>query len=227
MTNFIYITGVFSLIIQILTGIFNYYVLKLQVPKSFELLRKLLQLEFIVQMIEGIFYIWMVYNFSKIDNITHFRYYDWFITTPTMLFTYSFYLLYLKYKEENKEINDNIFKLIQENLKILLPVFILNSTMLLFGYLGEIDIMSTQMAAFFGFIPFISMFYIIYKNYALFSQTGINSFWYFSGIWSLYGVSSVLPYSIKNVIYNILDLFAKNFFGIFLAFELFYANKKN
>jgi bacteriorhodopsin len=226
MANFIYITGVLSLIVQILTGIFDYYVLRLRVPHSLMLLKKLLLLEFVVQIIEGSFYVWMVYNFSKIADITHFRYYDWFITTPTMLFTYSFYLLYLKYKEENKEINDNMYQLILENLQILVPVVILNATMLLFGYLGEIKKMSKYLAAFLGFIPFIIMFYIIYKNYAVFSKDGIQTFWYFCGIWSLYGVASIMPYSIKNIAYNILDLFSKNFFGIFLAFVLFYSNRE-
>jgi hypothetical protein len=70
------------------------------------------------------------------------------------------------------------------------------------------------------------MFSIIYNNYAVFSKDGIKTFWYFCGIWSLYGVASVLPYDIKNIMYNILDLFAKNFFGIFLAFILFYANQE-
>jgi len=226
MENLIYRTGILSLIIQIITGVFDYYVLGLSIPSSFLLLKTLLQLEFFVQVIEGSFYVWMVTNFSKIADITRFRYYDWFITTPTMLFTYSFYLLYLKYKEENKEIDKNIYELVQENLGILIPVIVLNALMLVFGYLGEIKKMSKYLAAFLGFIPFILMFSIIYNNYAVFSKDGIKTFWYFCGIWSLYGVASVLPYNIKNIMYNILDLFAKNFFGIFLAFILFYANKE-
>lgn len=226
MKNIIYRTGILSLIIQIITGVFDYYVLGLTIPASFLLLKNLLWLEFFVQIVEGTFYVWMVTNFSKIADITHFRYYDWFITTPTMLFTYSFYLLYLKYKEENKEIDKNIYELVQENLAILIPVIVLNALMLVFGYLGEIKKMSKYLAAFLGFIPFILMFSIIYTNYAMFSADGIKTFWYFCGIWSLYGVASVLPYDIKNIMYNILDLFAKNFFGIFLAFILFFANQE-
>jgi bacteriorhodopsin len=37
----------------------------------------------------------------------------------------------------------------------------------------------------------------------------------------LYGIVAVLPYKIKNMCYNILDLFSKNFFGIFLSYLLF------
>ena len=179
MENLIYRTGILSLIVQVITGVFDYYVLGLPIPSSFLLLKTLLQLELFVQIIEGAFYVWMVTNFSKIANITRFRYYDWFITTPTMLFTYSFYLLYLKYKEENKIIDKNIYELVQENLGILIPVIVLNALMLMFGYLGEIKKMSKYLAAFLGFIPFILMFSIIYNNYAVFSKDGIKTFWYF------------------------------------------------
>jgi len=36
--------------------------------------------------------------------------------------------------------------------------------------------------------------------------------------WSLYGIVGLLPYYIKNTIYNILDLFSKNFFGLLLSY---------
>jgi bacteriorhodopsin len=34
--------------------------------------------------------------------------------------------------------------------------------------------------------------------------------------WSLYGVAAVFDFENKNTSYNILDIFAKNFFGMFL-----------
>lgn len=226
MKSLIYTTGVLSLIVQVLTGIFDYYVLQLKVQPALLLLKKLLLLEFIVQVIEGSFYVWMVYSFSKIADITHFRYYDWFITTPTMLFTYSFYLLYLRYKEENRDINTSMYELVKENLKILIPIFLLNASMLIFGYLGEINVLSKYFSTFCGFIPFILMFYIIYSNYAVFSQSGIATFWIFCGIWSIYGIAALMPYVTKNIMYNILDLFAKNFFGIYLAVILYISNRE-
>jgi hypothetical protein len=36
----------------------------------------------------------------------------------------------------------------------------------------------------------------------------------------MYGIVAFLPYEQKNTAYNILDLFAKNGFGIFLAYTL-------
>jgi len=75
-----------------------------------------------------------------------------------------------------------------------------------------------------GFIPFLMYFYMIYVNYVTKNTSGYLLFWYFVFFWSLYGVVAVLPYYLKNAFYNILDLFAKNFFGIFLSYIIFSGN---
>ena len=62
---------------------------------------------------------------------------------------------------------------------------------------------------------------MIYINYAQYTKLGIDTFWSFSGVWALYGIASVMSYKVKNISYNILDLFAKNFFGLYLAYLLF------
>lgn len=36
----------------------------------------------------------------------------------------------------------------------------------------------------------------------------------------MYGVAALMSYKIKNIMYNILDLFAKNFFGLYLGFVI-------
>ena len=64
------------------------------------------------------------------------------------------------------------------------------------------------------------MFYLIYQNFATQSSQGQKIFWLFSGIWAIYGIAALLPYKVKNSMYNILDLLAKNFFGIFLSYLL-------
>ena len=92
--------------------------------------------------------------------------------------------------------------------------------MLLFGYLGEINIISNFVAVIIGFIPFITYFFIIYQEYAKFTEAGNLLFWIFTGIWSLYGISALLPYYEKNISYNILDIFSKNFFEIFIGIKL-------
>ena len=61
----------------------------------------------------------------------------------------------------------------------------------------------------------------IYMNYVKENKIGYMLFWYFFVFWSLYGFAAIFPYYIKNSFYNILDLFSKNFFGIFLSYILF------
>jgi len=220
--NFIYFSGVVSLTIQVITALFQAYVIKLPTPPSFYLINELLIIDFIVQVVEAIFYIWLITNFKTIKDVTHFRYYDWVITTPTMLITFIFYLMFLKERENGIEIKTIMTKL-KENWQLILKVSLLDWLMLLCGYLGEIHIFSFVSTTIAGFIPFFLMFYLIYVNVASYSKTGRRLFWYFSIVWAIYGVAAVLPYRIKNTMYNILDLFAKNFFGVFLAYVLYNA----
>jgi len=219
--SIIYNTGVLSLCIQVMTGIFDMYVLSMKFSPSMSFIKSLLWIELWVQIVEGAFYIWLVASFSKIGNVTKYRYYDWIITTPTMLFTYCMYLYHINTKDEKTD-NTPFYEAIENNLFDLVPIFVFNTTMLFFGYLAEIGKMDVVVSAILGFIPFILMFYLIYDTYAKYTSMGRATFLYFSGIWSLYGFASVLNYKYKNAIYNILDLFAKNFFGIFLAVVLLY-----
>jgi hypothetical protein len=222
--NHIYYTGIFSLIIQLITGMIDFYAINLTIPPSFKIINELLIMELIVQMIEFGFYIWMVLNFNVIKNITPFRYYDWMITTPTMLITFMFYLKFLSNQEENIK-SDSFLTELKREWKLVLNVILLNWAMLISGYLGEQNIFSYLTTTLVGFVPFLLMFYIIYNNFAIHSKQGQKIFWYFSGVWAIYGIAALLPYKIKNSMYNILDLFAKNFFGLFLAYVLYNATK--
>jgi hypothetical protein len=221
-----YITLVISIIVQIVTGIIEIGAFFTEVPPIYVLIKQLLIVELVVQIVEGMFYFWLVYNFTKVLNVTPKRYIDWFITTPTMLITLILYLIYLNKKVENKTSELDFFTLLKDNSSIIIPVVILNWLMLLFGYLGEMKIIPVLLGVFLGFIPFLVYYYIIYVNYVTqtLSENGSLLFWYFFFFWSLYGVVAVLPYYIKNSFYNILDLFAKNFFGIFLSYIIFSGN---
>jgi len=181
----------------------------------------MLLLEVIVQFIEGSFYVYWFYNFTNILNITPQRYFDWMFTTPTMLLTLIFYLIFLQYKDKNISDKLNFFELFNQEFYNIITVFVLNWLMLLFGYLGEINIIPVLLGVFLGFIPFLIYYYIIYTKYAILTNDGLKIFFYFFIIWSFYGIVAVLPYKIKNMCYNILDLFSKNFFGIFLSYLLF------
>ena len=220
MEKHIYISGLISFIIQLITIIIDTYALNLPINPKLYGIKVLLWIEYIVNFIEFIFYSWMLNNFSIINNITKYRYYDWVITTPVMLFTYSMYLLIIRKIEENKQYN--LFNLIDNEKYKLITIILLNWTMLFFGYISELGMMNAKISTFLGFIPFIIMFYIIYENYAKYSSLGINTFIYFVSVWGLYGIAALMNYNIKNIMYNILDLFAKNFFALFLAYVLIY-----
>ena len=219
-----YITLIISIIVQIITGIIDVGAFFVKVPTMYSIIRQLLILELVVQFFEGMFYVWLAYNFTKVLNVTPKRYIDWVITTPTMLITLMIYLIYLNKKVENKTNELDFFTLLKDNSSIIIPVVVLNWLMLLFGYLGEMRIIPVLMGVFLGFIPFLMYYYIIYVNYVNQNTNGYLLFWYFFFFWSLYGVVAVLPYYIKNSFYNILDLFAKNFFGVFLSYIIISGN---
>jgi hypothetical protein len=219
-----YITLVISIVVQIITGIIEIGAFFVKVPTIFSLIRQLLIIELIVQFFEGMFYFWLAYNFTKVLNVTPKRYIDWIITTPTMLITLMMYLIYLNKRVENKTNELELFTLLKDNATIIISVIILNWLMLFFGYLGEMKIIPVLLGVFLGFIPFLIYYYMIYINYVTKNTSGYLLFWYFFFFWSLYGFVAVLPYYIKNSFYNILDLFAKNFFGLFLSYIIFSGN---
>ena len=138
---------------------------------------------------------------AKINNM---RYTDWFITTPFMLLALAMVLGY-----ENKK---------QVKIYPLLLTFVFNFAMLLFGYLGEIRVLTKNIASFIGFIFFFLTYGTIWKLYMSGSKITSQSkyiFWIFLGVWSLYGVFYHTKESTKMFGYNVLDLIAKAIVGLF------------
>ena len=217
----IYTSLILSITIQVITGIIEFISLFIKVPSNVAFLKQMLLLEVIVQFIEGSFYVYWLNNFNSILDITPKRYIDWAFTTPTMLVTLIFYLIFLKYKDTNISYKLNFFELFNQEFYTIIIIWLLNWLMLLFGYLGEINLIPVLLGVSLGFIPFLMYYYIIYKKYALLSDEGLKIFAYFFVVWSFYGVVAYFPYKIKNICYNILDLFSKNFFGIFLSYLIF------
>ena len=217
----IYTSLITSIVIQIITGIIQIFSIFINVPRKFLFLKEMMLLEIFVQLIEGTFYVYWLYNFKNILNVTPKRYFDWVITTPTMLINLIFYLIFLQYNDKNISENLNFLALYTKEFYTINTVLLLNWVMLLFGYLGEISAIPVMLGVSLGFIPFLIYYYIIYKNYALLTNDGLKIYLYFFIFWSLYGVVAILPYKIKNTCYNILDLFSKNFFGLLLTYLLF------
>lgn len=211
----IYQTAYLSLLIQLVVGIIDFLALQIKIPENKKLFKDLLKMELGVQIIEMIFYVWMVFNFSNIANITPKRYYDWIITTPTMLITLMAFL--------DKEHYLGIMDYITKNKYDLIKVLSANMMMLLFGLMGELGYIQYQLAIVLGFIPFLYYYNEIYNKYIKDKELSLPKkglFWFFFVVWSLYGISAFMPYISKNTMYNILDLFAKNATGLFLAYSI-------
>ena len=92
--------------------------------------------------------------------------------------------------------------------------------MLLFGYLYErnvIDLMTSQVI---GFAGLVGSFYVIWDRFASKSPENYPLFWFMTSVWSLYGVAAFANPTLKNASYNILDVIAKNFYGLFLSYVI-------
>jgi len=220
MATKVIVTGKISLVIQFLIGGVDTYALTL--PRSHDvLLRDLLKVELGVQIVEFIFYLWMLRQWksnpkNNLKRILRFRYCDWFITTPTMLITLMAFL--------GGAPQQSLFSFIQQHWNFITNVLFLNLSMLWIGLLGEWGTIPQPHSVVFGFIPFIIYFGMIYKRFVFTNKQlpsyKVQMFYYFFIIWSLYGVIGFFPPVVRNIGYNILDLFSKNVIGVVLSFLL-------
>jgi len=208
----LYISGIISLSVQLIVGLIDFWGLTIDVTEDKNIFKDLLKLELGVQIVEFIFYVWMIFNFKNITNITPYRYFDWFLTTPTMLITLIAFL--------SKKYFTNLPDFIKSNKKNIIIIGLANALMLLFGLLGEFNVINYTTGVLLGFVPFLYYYKKIYDEYinkeSTRDQKGL--FWFFFIVWSLYGAAALFPYSIKNTMYNTLDLFSKNLLGLVLVY---------
>ena len=214
--NSFYITYIFLITTSVITFI---EALRSPIPQ----VRHILNLETCISVIASYFYGLFIVEINKsqedkkneeesdnsadtirIEKINTMRYSDWVITTPFMLLALSMVLGY-----ENK---------ISVRFKPFLLVVVFNFLMLGFGYSGEIGLLSKGLANFIGFIFFFLTFGTIWKLFMTCSKATYQSkliFWLYLGLWSLYGLFYHANEATKILGYNMLDLIAKAFVGIF------------
>lgn len=169
-------------------------------------IRHIMNIETCISIIAGVFYgkfIKMIEEKSiDLKTMNELRYLDWFTTTPLMLLGLGLVLTY------NLKIS---FKF-----KSFVIMVLLNFGMLLMGYLGEINKINKQFATLGGFVLFAFLYYYIYlqfvKNKKVIQNTVV--FLVFVIFWAIYGIAYLAEPKLKNIIYNILDVFAKCFVGI-------------
>lgn len=211
-----------SLFIQIVTLLLNFFAFFVPVDKWDFALKQILGLETIVQIIELIFYTW--YRGELVKNnfdVTEFRYYDWFLTTPTMLFSTASYYGYLDSKESQQKEPFSVWSFFQQNANWVWLMFLLNALMLWYGYLQEIGFLSIAWSSFLGYAALLGSFGVLYKQFVSKTPQQQGLFWFMFSVWSLYGVAAMLPSREKNISYNVLDIFAKNFYGLFLGYLIY------
>ena len=185
-------------------------------PKDL-ILQTVLWIETFVQVIELGFYTWYSYYFHSIAEATFYRYHDWVVTTPLMLFSTMVYYEYTN--KPDKEVTLESF--IKEHWLDVVIVFGFNLVMLVFGYLYELKLIDLVTSQLLGFLGFGGSFYVIWDRFASKSPENYWLYGFMFVIWALYGVAAMFTPLWKNVSYNILDVFAKNFYGIFLSYLIY------
>ena len=208
-----------SLFVQFVTTMISFDGFNYELNEYDNILKEILILEAIVQFVEGFFYVWVILALKDLKMMTPRRYIDWFITTPTMLLTTIIFMKYLEYKENGsgKITLRNFMKTDWENIKY---IGFFNMMMLLFGYFGETGIMDNNKSVIIGFIFFILSFEKIYSEYAIKTELGTKLFKFLLIVWSLYGIAAIQGVVTKNIMYNMLDIVAKNFYGLFIYYYI-------
>lgn len=136
----------------------------------------------------------------KLSEITQLRYMDWMITTPMLLLA-----LLLFYNPSPNY--PNIYQY--------LGIVALNAGMLLFGYLGETEQITKLTGGLVGFLFFGAMLLYLYS--CCVPKGSYVVFGLFAAIWSMYGIAYFIEdEETKQIMYNILDIFAKAIFGVAL-----------
>jgi bacteriorhodopsin len=225
MNQSIYTSAYYSLVIQFIIAIICLLGTFIKVDNQDKILREVLVLETVVQFIEFSFYLWLVYNFNNIKiDISVVRYYDWFLTTPTMLFALICFMVYFHKTPENNSTTEemSLENIYHENSSIIHKILVSNALMLLLGYLGELNIISKVTGFLGGTFFLLYAFYYLYVTFV--QEHSINKylFWFNFILWSGYGIAYLLSHENKNNVYNILDVFAKNINGLFILLFIIY-----
>ena len=221
----------FSLFVQCLSILIFYLTYNLETKPFMILLNNAYLLEYIVSIIEFFGYILLGYYLNTKTNLTLLRYADWFVTTNILLVSLSLFLIfnniycdeYLSLTEKNHKLEQYTFQFLQkEYMSEFLKIMFFNTSMLIFGFLGELNVIQKNISLGFGLMFFALSFYYVVTNFAknfLINNVVLGIFIF---IWLLYAVAFTMKFDQKNIAYNFLDLISKNMFGIFLFFYMKY-----
>jgi bacteriorhodopsin len=208
-------TVYFSIIIQIISTVITWEGLFKKLKASDIVLKEILAIENIVQIIEFTFYLYIASYNTGVNRMGSIRYIDWFVTTPTMLFTTIVYMEYNNVKNKGELLD--VKKFIHLNKMKMYKIFINNFFMLVCGLLVELDILNMYLGISIGFYFFYQTFKIIH-TYTKNNIINDRLYTFLVIVWGLYGFAAMLSNKNKNISYNLLDLVAKNFYGLYIYF---------
>lgn len=209
----------FSLFVQIITTLISLDGFSIELNKQDHILYDILGIETFVQFIEGFFYMWIIYALNDLKKMTPRRYIDWTITTPIMLLSTIIFFKYNEVKETNEK-PFTVYEFYEENKTNIYKIFFYNAMMLVFGFLSETGYIDKRIGIPIGFIFFYLSFHLIYTEYGYKTKENMILFGVLVTLWSLYGFSAMLPLKEKNISYNMLDIVAKNFYGLFIYYKI-------
>ena len=224
-------TFVISLVVQLAVLIFSLVTLGIGNPPP--LLQLILVLETVVQGVEFLWYsvIGALYFFKKKHFGVEYRYIDWVVTTPIMLITLFFLVIYFNSPcmEVAKLVDFPGFA------GLLVLIVLMDWLMLFLGCMVEANWFKIREKSwarwllFLGFIP-LCLAFIAHimaaterpsdEAVAVIVPTFI--------LWCLYGVVAIAAYGEdraqwRNAFYNILDLLSKNLAGVVVSIVAFHA----
>ena len=225
------VTFVISLVVQLGVLIFSLVTLGIGNPPP--LLQLILVLETIVQGVEFVWYavIGALYFFKKKHFGVEYRYIDWVITTPIMLITLFFLVIYFHEPcmETGKLVDFPGFA------GLLALIVLADWAMLLVGVIVEANLCEIRKRRwawyllFLGFIPLCLAFipHVLAASERP-SEEAVAVIVPTFILWTLYGIVAIAAYGDdraqwRNGFYNVLDLLSKNLAGIVVSIVAFQA----
>jgi bacteriorhodopsin len=194
----VYQTALFSLAMQVSLGLFTAVGLFFGNSDGIE---AVFALELASQVVEFCWYVAIICKYR--DFPTWSRYLDWVVTTPVMLISTALFFGH----RAGEDIEGGI-------LYIMLSF---NWVMLSFGFAVEVGAVQKVAGLVFGSAAFVISFIGLASYVDWGDVVSAALFWVMACVWSLYGVAASFPYEPKNIAYNLLDIVAKNFYGVFLT----------
>ena len=179
---------------------------------------------------------------SGARDIAWVRYIDWVFTTPVMLVSTALFFEWQRRGSGGGAGGDgkdsgafSLWNWLDENQTAVWAMVLANGIMLGVGFFQEMGVLDIVTSSVVGFAALGVSFWVLGRlrpkgdgdeggkdSSALLGKLrgdGMSGWLYpfMYVVWALYGVAAMLPSLWKNVMYNVLDLFAKNFYGMYVS----------